>query len=285
METKKRVMDMRGKFGNWTVLEKHGRQALCQCDCGTQKLVYSHTLTNGRSTNCGCERKTQSITVGTTFGRLTVISKVETKGKNGEILVLTQCSCEAKTQKYISKNSLKKGLTQSCGCLVRECGRPERTTHGRCNSHEYNSWQHIKRLCYNNNHYQYKYYGGYGIEVDPSWRSNFCQFLKDMGTAPEGTVISRIDTEGDFSPGNCLWIPRKEYYSQIHFLRRKEFLISQSSKPTITVTQNQENINFPQDIIQAVINAHAAGEANISKIANQHQITAQEVINIILYYA
>jgi|GEM_PF-5671982 hypothetical protein len=39
MQTKKRVMDMGGKFGNWTVLEKHGRQVLCQCDCGTQTHI------------------------------------------------------------------------------------------------------------------------------------------------------------------------------------------------------------------------------------------------------
>jgi hypothetical protein len=233
METTKRVINISGKYGSWTVLEKQGKQVLCKCDCGIQKLVYSHTLTNGRSTNCGCKKRKESIPVGANFGRLTVISDVEVKGKRGELLLLTLCRCG--TQKYVCKNSLKRGLTQSCGCLQRDSLKTDKTIHGHCKSHEYNSWLHIKRICYNKNHHQYKYHGGCGIEVDASWRDNFTQFLKDMGLAPEGTVISRIDQESDFAPGNCLWIPRKEHYRQIHVLRRKEFFISQTlPKPVVT---------------------------------------------------
>ncbi len=283
METNKRVIGIGEKFGSWTVLEKQGRQVFVECNCGTKKLVYTHTLTNGKSTNCGCERKTEPIPVGTTFGRLTVISEIETKGKRGETLVLTECSCKAKTQKYINKSSLRRGLTQSCGCLLRENGKTEKTIHGKCNSHEYNSWQHIKRLCYNKNHYQYKYYGGCGIEVDASWRNSFTQFLKDMGEAPEGTVISRIDTEGDFAPGNCLWIPRKERYRQIHLSRRKDSVLVQS--PHQLVIKNRKiDLNFPPNIIQAVILAHASGEANMSRMAIQHKISTQDAINIILHH-
>lgn len=280
METKKRVINIGENFGSWTILEKQGKQVLCHCNCGTQKLVYSHTLTNDRSTNCGCKKRKESIPIGATFGRLTVISDVEAKGKRGELLLLTQCSCG--TQKYVSKNSLKRGLTQSCGCKQREILKIDKTVHGRCKSHEYNSWLHIKRICYNKNHHQYKHHGGCGIEVDDSWRDNFTQFLKDMGAAPEGTVISRIDAEGNFAPGNCLWIPRKERYHQIHLLKRKEFLIPQTfPKPVITIRE----INIPPNIIHAIIKAHAAGEANINKLATQYKISTQDAINIIIYYA
>ncbi len=279
METNKRVIDIGEKFGSWTVLGKQGKQVLCQCDCGTQKLVYSHTLTNGRSTNCGCKKRKESIPVGTTFRRLTVISDVEAKGNRGELLLLTRCSCG--TQKYVSKNSLKRGLTQSCGCLQRESLKTNKTVHACCKSHEYNSWLHIKRICYNKNHHQYKHHGGCGIEVDASWRNNFTQFLKDMGLAPEGTVISRIDAEGNFAPGNCLWISRKERYRQIHLLKRKELLISQTlPKPLVTT----DEVNIPPNIIQAIIKAHAAGEANINKLAAQYKISTQDAINIILQY-
>ncbi|MBR8839124.1 MAG: hypothetical protein DSM106950_35275 [Stigonema ocellatum SAG 48.90 = DSM 106950] len=279
METNKRVIDISERFGSWTVLEKQGKQVLCQCDCGTQKLIYSHTLTNGRSTNCGCKKRKESIPVGTTSGRLTVISDVEVKGKRGELLLLTLCSCG--TQKYVSKNSLKRGLTQSCGCLLRESLKTSKTVHSRCKSHEYNSWLHIKRICYNKNHHQYKHHGGCGIEVDASWRDNFTQFLKDMGPAPEGTVISRIDPESDFAPGNCQWIPRKERYRQIHTLRRKEFLVSHTPKPAVITRE----VNISPNITQAVIKAHAAGEANINKLATQYKISTKDAINIILHYA
>ncbi|MEH2255729.1 hypothetical protein [Nostoc sp.] len=63
METTKRVINTSEKFGSWIVLDKQGKQVLCECDCGTQKLVYSHTLTNGRSTNCGCKKRKESIPV------------------------------------------------------------------------------------------------------------------------------------------------------------------------------------------------------------------------------
>jgi hypothetical protein len=277
MGTNKRAINIGENFGSWTVLDKQGKQVLCQCNCGTQKLVYSHTLTNGRSTNCGCKKRKESIPVGTTFGRLTVISDKEAKGKRGELLVLTLCSCG--TQKYISKNSLKRGLTQSCGCLQRETLKTDKIVHGRCKSHEYNSWLHIKRICYNKNHHQYKHYGRCGIEVDASWRDNFTQFLKDMGPAPEGTVISRIDTEGDYAPGNCLWVSRKERYRQIHFLKKKESILSQTFPKPVATTRE---VNLPPSIIRAVIKAHAAGEANINKLATQYKISIQDAINIIL---
>ena len=280
METNKRVINIGEKFGSWTVLDKQGKQVLCQCECENQKLVYSHTLTNGRSTNCGCKKRKESIPLGTTFGRLTVISDVEAKGKRGELLVLTQCSC--KTKKYISKNSLTRRMTQSCGCLQRESLKNTKTIHGKIKSHEYNSWLHIKRICYNKNHRQYKDHGGYGIQVHPSWRDNFTQFLRDMGPAPEGTVISRIDPEGDFAPGNCLWILRKERYRQIHLLRKKEFFVDQTFPKTVVKTSD---IHISQNVIRAIIEDHAAGEANINKLATQYEISTQDAINIILQYA
>ncbi|MBW4511724.1 MAG: hypothetical protein KME64_35255 [Scytonematopsis contorta HA4267-MV1] len=276
-----RIINIGEQFGSWTILEKQGRQILCQCNCGTKKLVYKHTIINGKSSNCGCERRAKKIPVGTNIGRLTVISDVEIKGERGKIQVLTRCSCEAKTQKYINKSSLIRGLTRSCGCIVKENCRNKKTIHGKCNTYEYYSWLHIKRICYNKNYYQYKYYGRCGIKIDPSWYSNFSQFLKDMGVAPEGTIISRIDTEKDFTPNNCLWIPRKERYKQIHLLRRKNN-IAFKTFPNSDIASNKINTGLPPNIIQAVIETHANGEGNIKKIAAQYKISVQGTINIIL---
>jgi hypothetical protein len=46
METTKRVINISEKFGSWIVLNKQGKQVLCQCDCGTQKLVYSPRISH-----------------------------------------------------------------------------------------------------------------------------------------------------------------------------------------------------------------------------------------------
>lgn len=66
-DTKKtgRAADLTGHlFGKLTVLERAPDHVtaggarktawLCECDCGTQKIVLAHRLTSGRSTSCGC---------------------------------------------------------------------------------------------------------------------------------------------------------------------------------------------------------------------------------------
>lgn len=55
--------------------------------------------------------------IGQTFGRLTVIDRAE-NDKHGHTRWLCQCECG--NQKVIAGSSLKKGLTQSCGCLKKE---------------------------------------------------------------------------------------------------------------------------------------------------------------------
>jgi hypothetical protein len=45
-------------YGYWTVLKAYlpGRQSLCRCICGKEKLVGNQMLTSGRSKSCGCRR-------------------------------------------------------------------------------------------------------------------------------------------------------------------------------------------------------------------------------------
>lgn len=210
--TSKKQLDPGDKYGCWTVLDSRGKQIFCQCGCGTQKLVCKYSLIKGRSTNCGCKNKTLPLPLGSIYGNLTVASVIEDKGLRGELLTFVTCSCS--TQKYVSKNSLRQGLTRSCGCLRNNTIKQKRTTHGLSSSYEYKAWLYIKSICYNRNHGQYKYYGGCGIEVSADWRNNFGQFIVDMGKAPPDTKIARFDIEGNFLPTNCLWISRDKRISK-----------------------------------------------------------------------
>ena len=61
-----KLQDMPGlKFGMWTVLETAERdaqgraQSLCQCDCGTIKVIRDNSLKRGTSLCCGCIPKSK----------------------------------------------------------------------------------------------------------------------------------------------------------------------------------------------------------------------------------
>ena len=66
----------------------------------------------------------------------------------------------------------------------------------------------IQRCC-NANSTHYQYYGGRGITVCERWRT-FAHFLTDMGERPFSLTLDRIDNAGNYEPGNCRWVTRKE---------------------------------------------------------------------------
>ena len=119
-----RSLDRTGKrYGRLVAIEPHSKLRngywswLCQCDCGKRVVVAGDNLRRIRS--CGClrlervsKRHTKKMQ-GKRCGRLTVLSPHHKQ--DGQWHWLCQCDCGKMV--VANGSSLRRGHTQSCGCL------------------------------------------------------------------------------------------------------------------------------------------------------------------------
>lgn len=139
--------------------------------------------------------------IGERFGRLTV-----TGVECGEGAATVTASCECGGTWVGRITPLRRGATTSCGCLVTEMLEKRNTSHGLSNTPEHRTWTAIKNRCYNTRSQDYRLYGAKGIRVCQRWIDSFPDFLEDMGVRPSsGHSIDRINSRGDYEPGNCRW--------------------------------------------------------------------------------
>ena len=75
----------------------------------------------------------------------------------------------------------------------------------------YSTWTGMKQRCYNPNNLNFRHYGGAGVRVCELWRTSFDQFLLHMGPRPDGYDLHRMNTHGDYSPENCVWLDPQEH--------------------------------------------------------------------------
>lgn len=83
-----------------------------------------------------------------------------------------------------------------------------RITHGMSKTPTYRSWWDMKKRCEKPSFKQWSDYGGRGITYCQRW-SLFENFLDDMGAAPKGHTLERINVDGNYDADNCRWATMK----------------------------------------------------------------------------
>lgn len=142
--------------------------------------------------------------IGERHGRLVVVERAENKVEpSGSVRARWKCVCDCGGEITTLGHSLSRGLTQSCGCLMRE----KESKHGKARSKIYRIWTTMKQRCTNPENPAYPSYGGRGIGICAEWLS-FEAFYQDMGDAPVGMTLERKDNEKGYEPGNVIWASR-----------------------------------------------------------------------------
>ena len=188
---------------------------LCQCECGQTTNVTTDKLRSGKACSCGCgirkalKARTKDLT-GQVFGRWMVLKRAP---DNVPSRVMWLCLCECGEKRSVIANSLRRGLSVSCGCFHRDITATINAKHQLYKSSEYRSWQCMIARCTNSKRPEYPSYGGRGIQVCNRWRQ-FEHFYYDLGPRPsKGHSVDRVDNNANYSCGKCLtcvangWLP------------------------------------------------------------------------------
>lgn len=147
----------------------------------------------------------------------------------GAVLWDFQCDCGARTTYAGAEvTSGKRWRCRTCYLVALRKGRaprkppprkPRKVSPERVHPREYYSWKSMMARCNPTSSYRANY-ADRGIGLDHAPWTDFYEFLRDMGTRPEGMTLDRKDNDAGYSPGNCRWATPKEQISNTRVAHR-----------------------------------------------------------------
>jgi hypothetical protein len=159
------------------------------------------------------------VEVGMRFDRLTVTARC--------MLIATRkyawaCACVCGNEAIREAHTLKRAKHVGCKACepISRSLSSSRRTHGACDrgapTRLYRIWCGIYNRCHYEGNKKWRFYGGKGIKRCAAW-SDFAVFqawaLANGYT--DDMTIDRLDSDGDYEPGNCEWVPFAENHKRM----------------------------------------------------------------------